>query len=179
MVPWFVSLAFAAPELIPEDVWTAKVGANATGGPAVAVNLPLRDGGTFKTADAHGKPLVLSFWASWCGPCRKELPALGEFKKSHPEVSFLAVNVDRDRSAAEGFLSKVSVDLPVAFDPDAKALGQYGVTSMPTLFLIDKQGHLVWKHVGFSPEKGFTELEAALSGKPPPADAPDDEPEGK
>ncbi len=174
MLPWLISSAFAAPELIPEELWTAAVGANSPGGPAVSVELPLRDGGTFTSADAKGKPLVMSFWASWCGPCRKELPALSEFQKTHPGVVFLAVNVDRDRAAAEGFLEKVDVDIPVAFDPDAKALGQYGVTSMPTLFLVDKQGHLAWKHTGYSEQKGFTELEAALSGKPPPTDPSDD-----
>lgn len=151
----------APPEMIPADVW-AQIQSQA---PAAAdFEIPLRDGGTFRMVEQRGKKVVLSFWASWCAPCRRELPALSRWAKSHPDVVLLAVNVDRKAADAEKFIQQVAFDVPVAFDPDASHLGQYGVTSMPTMFLFDRKGELVFRKTGYSEEKGFAELEAALGG---------------
>lgn len=155
-------LAFAEPEMIPEDSW-AK--ANETALPAVAeLDLQLKGGGTFKLSEQKGKKVLLSFWASWCSPCRRELPALAEWSKAHPDVKVIAVNVDRTPDDAAKFLQSVAFALPVAFDPSAEQVGKFGVTSMPTMFLFDGAGALVWNHVGYSEEKKFSELETALAG---------------
>lgn len=126
------------------------------------------DGGSFKLADQRGKPLVISFWASWCGPCRQELPALSELQKQRSDVKIIAVNVDRDPKLAEKFLAAVKVELPIIWDPDSIALGQYEVLSMPTMFLLDKDLVVRFRKTGFSPDRGLVELIAALDGKPPP-----------
>lgn len=157
---WLVPAALAAPEMIPVEVFEAAK--NAPAAPTTDVVLPLRDGGTFSFAAHRGHPVLLTFWASWCGPCRAELPALSAWAKGHPDVTVLAVNVDRQRPPAERFLAGVAFDLPIAFDPDAQQLGTYGVTSMPTMFLYDRSGALAWQHVGYSAEKGLAELDAAL-----------------
>lgn len=154
-------LALAAPEMIPEEAWKA-----ATETPEAAAadfEIPLQDGGTFVMAEQKGKPVLLSFWASWCGPCRRELPALSTWAADNPHVAVLAVNVDRTRDSAQRFLKAVHFGLPVAYDPDAAHLGQYGVTSMPTMFLFDGKGNLAWRHTGYSEERGFSELDAALA----------------
>lgn len=157
--------ALAAPEMIPEDVFRSVLeSAKPQEGAVLDVTLPLRDGGTFASAEARGKPLILAFWASWCGPCRAELPALSSWAAAHPDVTVLAVNVDRDRAPAERFLGAVRMDLPTAFDPDGHQLGSFGVESMPTTLLFDRQGRLSWRHAGYSAERGFTELDAALPG---------------
>jgi thiol-disulfide isomerase/thioredoxin len=153
--------ALAAPEMIPADVFEAAKSAPAPSGP-VDFTMPLRGGGTFTSAEHRGKPVLLTFWASWCGPCRLELPALSTWAQSHPDVTVLAVNVDRAQPLAERFLQSVQFSLPVAFDPDAKQLGQYGVTSMPTMFLFDRTGAMAWQHTGYSQERGFSELDAAI-----------------
>jgi thiol-disulfide isomerase/thioredoxin len=160
---WWLGAAWATPEMIPLEVFEAAKDAHPDA-EAVAIEIPLRDGGTFRLADHRGRPVVLAFWASWCGPCRAELPALSDWSEEHPEVDVLAVNVDRQRQPAERFMSSVRFDLPVAFDPDAEHLGRYGVQSMPTTFLFDRAGALAWQHTGYSQQKGFTELEAALGG---------------
>jgi thiol-disulfide isomerase/thioredoxin len=153
--------ALATPEMIPLEEFQRLTAAEAA---VHDVEIELKDGGTFRLADQKGKRVLLSFWASWCGPCRKELPALSRFAAEHPDVTVLAVNVDRARADADKFLAAVKFDVPVAYDPDAKNLGKYGVTSMPTMFLFDGKGQLAWRHTGYSEEKGFAELEAALGG---------------
>jgi len=153
--------AGAAPEMIPVEVFEAARDARPQDD-ATAIEIPLRDGGTFRLAEHRGAPVVLTFWASWCGPCRTELPMLSAWAKTHPDVEVVAVNVDRAREPAERFMAGVKFDLPVAYDPDAEHLGRYGVQSMPTMFLFDRAGALAWQHTGFSREKGFTELDAAL-----------------
>jgi len=152
----------AAPELIPDEAWAAARAAGPSGGPEV--ELELRAGERFRLSEHRGSPVVLAFWASWCGPCRKELPALSAWAKAHPGVQVVAVGVDRDRAAAERFLQQVPVDLPVAFDPDSKELGRYGIISMPTTFLFDRAGTFAWQHSGYSEAKGFSELDAAIAG---------------
>lgn len=160
MLLLLVAIALAAPEMIPESVWAAVQGQPE--GAAADFEIPLKEGGSFQMTAHRGKPVLLSFWASWCSPCRRELPALSAWAKEHPELTVLAVNVDRTAEPAQAFLERTPLDLQIAYDPDAKHLGQYGITSMPTMLLFDGQGQLSWRHVGFSEEKGLSELEAAV-----------------
>jgi thiol-disulfide isomerase/thioredoxin len=146
----------AGPEMIPE------ADADLVGRTAPAFEAPLLRGGEFDLEDARGKPVVLSFWASWCGPCRLELPALDALQQARPDIAIYAVNVDRERGAAERFLRSVPISLPVVWDNTALALGQYDVTSMPTMFLLDANGTIKLRKTGFSKENGLKELEAAL-----------------
>jgi thiol-disulfide isomerase/thioredoxin len=165
MFLFFCATVFAAPEMIPVEVFESAK-ATEIRDKATDVEIALRDGGYFRLSEHRGKPVVLAFWASWCGPCRLELPALSTWSREHPEVMVYAVSVDRSRQAAEQFLKRVQFDLPVAFDPDATHLGRYGVLSMPTMFLFDKSGNLAWRHTGYSKEKGFGELDTTLAGLP-------------
>ncbi len=149
--------ALAGPEMIPEkDV-------DLIGRTAPEFTAKNDDGGDFALSDTRGKPVVLSFWASWCGPCRLELPALAELQKTRDDVVIYAVNVDRERGKAKQFLAKVKFDLPIVWDNDAEALGHYDVMSMPTMFLLDEQGTVKWRKTGFSKQKGLVELEEQLS----------------
>jgi thiol-disulfide isomerase/thioredoxin len=157
--------ALAQPEMIPLELFEAAKNASHDD-TAEAIEIPLGDGGIFRLDDYRGRHVVLVFWASWCAPCRAELPAIAAWSKSHPEVSVVAVNIDRSREPAERFMRSVHFDLPVAFDPNAEHLGRYGVQSMPTTLLFDRKGALAWQHTGYNKEKGFVELEQAIRSAP-------------
>ncbi|MCB9682701.1 MAG: TlpA family protein disulfide reductase [Alphaproteobacteria bacterium] len=149
--------AQAAPEMIPiTDV-------DLVGRAAPLFDGEIFGGGAFKLEDQRGKTVVLSFWASWCGPCRHELPALSAYAKEHPELAVFAVNVDRDPAQARRFLAQVPLELPVVWDNTAAALGSYEVVSMPTMFVLDRNLTVKWRKVGFSSERGLSELQQTLA----------------
>ena len=153
-----MALAWAEPEMIPEE------DLDLVGRSAPAISLPTLSGGHFSLEEQRGKPVVLAFWASWCGPCRYELPALSVLSEQRPDVQFIAVNVDKNSGPAKKFLRGINnMNLPVVLDSQSMILGEYSVISMPTLFLIDAEGTVQFIKVGYSKEKGLVELEAALS----------------
>ena len=151
-------LALGAPEMIPADA------VEVIGRTAPEMVLPTLDGGDFDLQKHRGKPVVLAFWASWCGPCRAELPELAELAKRRDDVAVFAVNVDREQRAAEMFIRQVAFELPVVWDNESQVMGQLDVTSMPTTFVIDAKGTIKWRKVGYSREKRLTELEDVLDG---------------
>lgn len=153
-----LSVALAAPELIPETE------ADLVGRTAPAFEAKTLDGEAFDLEATRGKPVILAFWASWCGPCRGELPALSQLQAERDDLAIYAVNVDRDRRKAEGFLRQVKVDLPIVWDNTSTAMGQYDVLSMPTVFVLDRQGTVKLRKVGYSEAKGLTEILAAVEG---------------
>ncbi|MFY9728430.1 MAG: TlpA disulfide reductase family protein, partial [Bryobacteraceae bacterium] len=113
------------------------------------------DGRSLSPADFRGKKLVVSFWASWCGPCRMELPALAKFyrqtHKSDADYEIVSINIDDDRAAAQAAATELKVPFPVLLDPTSKTSGTYGVGAIPTLFVIDKDGKVLHGQVGFAP----------------------------
>jgi len=149
-------LAMAAPEMIPEEDLVL------VGRTAPEIELKTLDGDEFSLASLRGNTVVLSFWASWCGPCRQELPALSALQETRSDVQIYAVNVDRLRGKAQGFLRSVQFELPIVWDNNSVAMGQWNVMSMPTMFVIDKQGTVKWRKVGYSRENGLSALEAEL-----------------
>jgi len=147
------SAAVAQPAMIPE--WETG---DVVGTKAPSVDLKTLDGKTTSVAALQGKVVVLNFWASWCGPCRYEMP---ELEKMYQELKskgivVLAVNLDRESDLARNWLATMKVTFPVALDPDSKMAGMYAVASMPTTFLIDRKGVVQAKTVGYRAE----ELEA-------------------
>jgi len=155
--------AAAYPEMIPLD------DASLAGRTAPPIELSTLTGGSFslEKAQAEGKTVVLAFWASWCGPCQRELPALKELQPSLPgDVQIVIVNVDKDPRDARRFLKRVGInddDLIVAMDNESIALGSYGVLSMPTSFVIDPRGTVKLAKVGYSADKGLAEIESAIA----------------
>jgi len=116
-------------------------------------SLPALDGTTVSLADFRGKKkVVVSFWASWCGPCKMEMPSLKHFyevqRKKSDRFEFLAISIDDTRRPAEDYAAKMKLPFPVLLDPDSKTADAYGVTAIPTLFVIDENGKVIYGHVG-------------------------------
>ncbi len=106
-----------------------------------------------KLSDFFGKPIVVNFWASWCGPCRHEMP---EFDKAYmeqgDEVTFLIINMtdgyQETVDNAKDFIRKQGYHFPVYYDTAQDAARVYGVTSLPTTYFINAEGKLVAKAMG-------------------------------
>lgn len=101
----------------------------------------------------RGKVVYLDFWDSFCAPCRESLPLLSAlWRKLHPEgVEFFSVNLDVDPQRARQFLSRHPVDFQVVSDPSSASARSYGLDSLPTGLLIDRDGEIAGFHQGFRP----------------------------
>jgi peroxiredoxin len=120
---------------------------------AADFSLPTLDGTTISLADYRGKKkVIVSYWASWCGPCRMELPMLASFyKKYHKDSSefeILAVSIDDDRAAAQSFANTAKLPFPVLLDLDSKVADSYSVEAIPSLFVIGLDGTIVYGNTG-------------------------------
>jgi peroxiredoxin len=107
-------------------------------------------GRSVSLSSLNGKVVLINFWATWCPPCRDEMPSLNELYKRYKNQGLivLAISTDRSDSGVIDFLSKHPVDFGVISDPDAKTSRQYKVFSLPTTFLLDKNGVVVKRYLG-------------------------------
>jgi peroxiredoxin len=139
--------------------------------PAPPFTLTSRAGPEISLASLNGQVVMINFWASWCGPCRQEFPALDEIYRKYRPMGFemIGINVESERSDAERFLGATNVSFPILFDPDNKVSGSYGVSAMPTTFLVDRQGRLRWQHRAYKPgdEAAYIEQVRALLREKP------------
>jgi peroxiredoxin len=108
-------------------------------------------GGDLNSRSFKGKVTYVTFFASWCGPCRKELPALMTLQDTYESQGFqvVAIGVDTVARKSEIFAKRTKVDYPVILDPSNRILGQFDVTSMPTSYLVGRDGVIRYKKVGF------------------------------
>ncbi len=99
-----------------------------------------------KTPDWKGKPLLLEFWATWCPPCRQSIPHLNEIFAKYKDRGLMVVGVtDEDDATIRRFQKGVPMDYPVATDKDGRLSEKMGVDGIPTAFLVNKAGEIVWE----------------------------------
>lgn len=110
------------------------------------------DGELHRLGDYKGKVVLVNFWATWCPPCRREMPALETLYLKHRErgLVVLAVNQWEDADHVFAYMGQLNVfpTFPVLFDPESRVSADYGVQGLPTSFLVDRQGRLVYRAIG-------------------------------
>ncbi len=121
--------------------------------PAPDFRLATLSGEPAKLAQYRGKKVVISFWASWCGPCREELPELQEFygKYHAQDQSFevLAISIDDSREDAQRYVTENHMTLPVLWDQGGRIGFRYGVGPIPALFVVDENGTITYFRNGY------------------------------
>ena len=100
--------------------------------------------------DFKGKPLIVNFWASWCKPCREELPALNRAwaKVKDQGVQMLAINIGEDPNAVFNFIREYPIDFRILLDPQSDELANWQMLGLPTTFIIDTYGRVVYQAIG-------------------------------
>lgn len=116
--------------------------------PAFSVD-QLQGSGKLSLASAGGRPVVLNFWASWCDPCKQEMPAFeAEHKVLGDRVAFVGIDTKDNHDDGVAFLQRVGVDYLAGFDLLGATADKYGLIGMPTTFLIRPDGQVVYRHTG-------------------------------
>jgi peroxiredoxin len=149
-------------------------GVKADGKRNQAYDFALKDanGKTVKLSDYKGKVVLLDFWATWCGPCKIEIPWFIDLERKHKDKGFAVIGVSMDEDGWESvkpFLSQMNVNYRVVIGNDTTAQAYGGVDALPTTFLIDREGKIAATHVGLTSRKDFENGVEQLLEAPVPA----------
>jgi peroxiredoxin len=124
-------------------------------------------GENLRLSEYRGDVVMINFWATWCGPCRQEMPLLNELYNRYQRVGFnlLGVNIDDDSSRAMKMATELGVSFPVLFDSRKEVSKLYEVNAMPVTVLVDREGNVRHVHHGYKPgyeEKYLDEIRSLL-----------------
>ena len=121
-----------------------------TGGPPPALALKDLDGRQHRLADYRGKVVLINFWATWCGPCREEMPSIQELKNKLAGRPFvvLAVNLDEPESRIRKFLTQMKLDFPILLDPGRNVAKGWNARILPATFIVGPDGRVRYSLVG-------------------------------
>jgi peroxiredoxin len=116
------------------------------------------NGKTIRSADFKGKVVILDFWATWCPPCRAEIPGFIELQKRHEKDGLVVIGVSLDRGGpalVKSFVEKNGVNYPVALSTEEIVRAFGDIESIPTTFILDREGRIVTKHEGYADKEEF------------------------
>jgi thiol-disulfide isomerase/thioredoxin len=132
--------------------------------PAPDFQLKDLEGKDLSLASAHGKVILLNFWATWCGPCRAEIPSLIELQNRYKgRLQIIGLADDDDQDTVKQVIDSEGINFPVAMLTDQIRFAYGGISALPTVFVINSEGRIVQKHVGlFNPALYETEVRALL-----------------
>lgn len=118
--------------------------------PAPAFELPDIDDNIHKLSDYRGKPLIVNFWATWCPPCRKEMPSMERAWKiiESQGIEMVAINVGEDFDAVFGFTGEIDMSFPLLIDPSGKEPQRWPIRGLPTTYVINPKGEIVYQAIG-------------------------------
>lgn len=115
------------------------------------------DGQLVRLEDLRGRVVVLNFWATWCGPCRVEMPIFQDYHVRYsPELAILGVDFQESKEVVQEFIDQYGLTYEILLDPKGEASSLYQVTMLPNTFIIDGQGSIRFHHVGTLSQEQFT-----------------------
>jgi thiol-disulfide isomerase/thioredoxin len=130
-------------------------------------------GATFATAAAPGQVLVVDFFAGYCAPCRRALPAVQALHQRNPQLILVGVSLDEDAQRARQLVARYGLTFPVIHDPQGVLAGRFRVTELPASFVIDHSGRVAWAGGGEQPADGLSRAALAalreVTASAPPA----------
>lgn len=146
---------------------TGVASSGLTGQPAPDFALKSSSGENMRLSEYRGDVVMINFWATWCGPCRQEMPLLDDLYTRYQRVGFrlLGVNIDDDSRRAMQMIEELGVNFPVLFDSAKQVSKLYEVDAMPVTVLVDRDGTVRHVHHGYKPgyeDKYLTEIRALL-----------------
>jgi peroxiredoxin len=145
-----LGILIAGLPLLPATVLAGDI---APGAVAPTFVLNSSTGKPIGLADLKGQVVLINFWASWCGPCRQEMPILDQLYRSYQPAGFtlIGVNVEPNASDAEKFLQGTPVSFPILFDPKSTVSQLYEVSGMPSTIIVGRDGKIAYVHHGYKP----------------------------
>ncbi len=146
--------------LFPGSTGGSQVGAASSeiGSPAPDFVLEDLSGNPVKLSDLKGRLVVLNFWATWCTPCRTEMPEFQEiYQQNQPDLVVLGINLEQSSGEIQDFVSQLSITYPILLDNDGLVSRLYKVIQLPNTYFIDRHGILRIRHIGFLSSNQFQE----------------------
>jgi cytochrome c biogenesis protein CcmG/thiol:disulfide interchange protein DsbE len=146
LVAFAIHQGVSSPPNAGSNVLTGRSGA-----PAINFSLPsvTTSHGVLSLSTFRGRPLVINFWASWCVPCRTEMPLLEKaYRAEGGKVAFIGIDTNDTPAAARAFLGKVHVTYPTASDTKGSLAAKYGLFGLPTTIFISSTGKVLGRHIG-------------------------------
>jgi len=164
---FYLSVSIAVTGILWFAVPLFQAEAATTAAPEWQLNDP--DGQTVKLSDFKGKVVILDFWATWCPPCKAEIPGFIELQKRYAAQGLTVVGVSLDTAGApvvKSFMKRVGMNYPVVIGDEKTAADYGGISAIPTTFVLDRNGNIVRSHQGFASQVVFeSEIRPLLEKK--------------
>lgn len=138
-----------------------SIGALASETAAPNFTLKSNSGKNIRLSELKGQVVLVNFWASWCGPCRQEMPKLEDLYQKYNKLGFtiLGINVEEDATKANQIIAKGGISFPILYDNQNSVSKLYNVSAMPSTVIIDRNGNQRAVHLGYKP--GYEDLYAS------------------
>lgn len=145
-----------------ESIPVHKIPGPEIGEKAINFKLETLDGKTIQLSDLEGKKVMLNFWATWCPPCKAEMPAMEElYQEEGGKLEIIAVNIDTQNDVA-GFVDSMGLSFPILLDKTEEVMKTYQILSIPTSYFIDSSGVIQHKFIGAMSHEKMKELADSL-----------------
>lgn len=162
-----LALSLLASACSPSGAQTKASGASPDGELAPHFTVPTATGDEFSLSDYltnDGRPLFLNLWASWCFPCREEMPAIDAASKQFPDIAFIGVAIQDRRADSEAFLKEVAVTYTIGFDDDGSVDRAYHPIGLPASYIISSDGLILERILGKVTQESLAEKFAKYFG---------------